>query len=74
MIETTIPGGILHRGASQWSNLKGCWAGRYTWGYPGPLNLLSNLLQLEQWPVYLFGLSWIQWEGRLIFQPPYLLL
>ena len=39
-----------------------------------PLPLLSNLLWLEQWPIYLFGLSWGQQQGRPIFQPTYLLL
>ena len=39
-----------------------------------PLPLLSDLLQLEQWPFYLLGLSWGQKRGRLIFQPTYLLL
>ena len=32
------------------SDLKGCCASIFTQGHPGPLPLLSDLLQLEQWP------------------------
>ena len=39
-----------------------------------PSLLLSDLLQLEQWPLYPLGLSWDQQQGRPIFQPTYLLL
>ena len=39
-----------------------------------PLPSLSNPLWLGQWLVKLLGLSWGQWQGRLIFLPMYLLL
>ena len=36
------------------------------------LPLLGNLLWLGQWLIYFLGLSWDQWQGRLIYQPMYL--